>query len=318
MNNFINHKIYFIILLLLFISASLMGQSVLNEVTGRTWMDKNLGATQIATSSTDSEAYGSLFQWGRDADGHESRTSATSNTTSNTDIPNHSNFILADPDWRSPSNDSLWQGITGINNPCPEGFRLPTEAEFEEERLSWSSNNADGAFASPLKLTLTGARSRMSGQIGNVGTFAGYRTSTISGTTCRVLGISSSNSFMGSRERADGNCIRCIQDENALGMVDKDYGLAISFNLYKNYPNPFNPTTTIKYDISKKMQIQISIYDMMGRKVKSLVNEVQNSGVHSVIWDATNHYGKSVSAGLYLYKVSAGNFQKIEKMIFLK
>jgi len=56
----------------------------------------------------------------------------------------------------------------------------------------------------------------------------------------------------------------------------------------------------------------------MGRKVKSLVNEVQNSGVHSVIWDATNHYGKSVSAGLYLYKVSAGNFQKIEKMIFLK
>ena len=197
------------------ISAFLMAQTVTNPITGRTWMDKNLGAAQVATSSTDANAYGDLYQWGRNSDGHESRSSQTVNTLSNTDNPGHSNFILANSDWRNPPNDNLWQGTTGINNPCPAGFRLPTEEEFEEERSSWTSNDANGAFLSPLKLTLTGARSRMSGQIGNVGTFAGYRTSTLDGSSsCRVMGISSSNAFMGNRERADGNCIRCILDMN--------------------------------------------------------------------------------------------------------
>ena len=115
-----------------------------------------------------------------------------------------------------------WMPINGINNPCPQGFRIPTESEFEEERLSWVSNNSKGAFNSPLKLTLTGERSRVSGQIGNVGTFVGYRTSTLSGTSTRVMGISLTNSFMGTRERADGNCIRCIMDEINLGDLNGD------------------------------------------------------------------------------------------------
>ena len=203
----------------------MIGQTVTNPITGKTWMDKNIGASQVATSPTDSEAYGDLFQWGRDSDGHESRISQTVNTLSNSDYPNHSNFIIANTDWRFPPNDNLWQGSLSINNPCPAGFRLPTEEEFEEERLSWNSNDANGAFQSPLKLTLTGARSRMSGQIGNMGTFAGYRTSTLDGSSsCRVMGISSSNAFMGNRERADGNCIRCIMDmeDSIQGDINND------------------------------------------------------------------------------------------------
>ena len=188
---------------------------VTNPVTGKTWMDRNLGATQVATSITDVDSYGDLYQWGRDTDGHQLRTSNTTAVASATNAPNHPDFILASLDWLVTSDDNLWQGVDGINNPCPLGFRLPTEAEVESERLSWSSNDAAGAFASPLKLSIGGARSRMSGAIGNVGTFVGYRTSTLNGSQTRLLGISLSTSFMGNRERADGNCIRCIQDENS-------------------------------------------------------------------------------------------------------
>jgi hypothetical protein len=91
-----------------------------------------------------------------------------------------------------------------------------------------------------------------------------------------------------------------------------------SIELHQNYPNPFNPTTTIKYDISEQIQVKISIYDMMGHEVKFITNEFQSPGVHSVIWDARNNEGKPVSAGLYLYQVSAGNFQKFKKMVLLK
>ena len=194
--------------------------TVYNPVTGRTWMDKNLGASQVAISFDDVNAFGDLYQWGRASDGHQLRNSTTTTVLSSSNSPNHSDFILASSDWLSFSNDSLWQGVNGINNPCPDGFRLPTEEEFEAERLSWSSNDAAGAFASVLKLTIGGARSRTSGAIGNVGTFVGYRTSTLNGNQSRLLGIAISNSFTANRDRADGNCIRCIKNESSTSIVE--------------------------------------------------------------------------------------------------
>ena len=211
-----------IIFLSVAMSSSISAQvtTVYNPITGETWMDRNLGATQIATSFDDVNAYGDLYQWGRNTDGHQIRTSSTTSILSTTNSPNHSDFILANSDWLTVSDDNLWQGVNGINNPCPLGFRLPTEAELEAERLSWISNDAAGAFASPLKLTVGGARSRMSGAIGNVGTFVGYRTSDLDGLQSRMLGISLTTSLMGDRDRADGNCVRCIQDETANSILE--------------------------------------------------------------------------------------------------
>ncbi|MDF1517225.1 MAG: hypothetical protein P1P79_04715, partial [Lutibacter sp.] len=102
-------------------------KDVYNSKTGKTWMNKNLGASQVATSPTDSLAYGDLYQWGRLMDGHEKRTSGTTTTLSSSDTPGHSNFILASSmpnDWRSPQNVNLWQGLVSTNNPCPTGYRL--------------------------------------------------------------------------------------------------------------------------------------------------------------------------------------------------
>ncbi len=100
-------------------------------------MALNLGASQVATSSADPAAYGTLYQWGRLGDGHEYRSSPTTTQQSSTDEPGHGRFILPPLghfDWRNPGNDSLWQGVSGINNPCPAGFRVPTAAEWETEK----------------------------------------------------------------------------------------------------------------------------------------------------------------------------------------
>ena len=293
-------------------------QTVYNPITGRTWMDRNLGAIQVATSITDTASFGSLYQWGRAADGHELRTSSTVNTTSSADTTGHSYFILSDSDWRSPPNDSLWRGLFGINNPCPEGFRLPTENEFEAERLTWTSNDANGAFNSPLKLSLAGARSRMNGAIGNVGTFSGYRTSTVNGTLSRVLGIGQSNSQMGNRDRADGNCVRCIRDQQTqVSVINKEL-IPELFALHQNYPNPFNPITNLSYDLAEDLFVSITIYDLLGNVINNLVSENQSSGYKSVQWNATNNQGQPVSAGVYLYRIEAGEFRQTRKMILLK
>ena len=188
---------------------------VLNPATGKTWMDRNLGASRAATSSTDAEAYGDLYQWGRAADGHQKRTSGTTSTLSNSDTPGHGDFIIGmgSPwDWRSPQNDNLWQGVNGINNPCPAGYRLPTEAELNSERLSWSSNNAAGAFASPLKLPVAGYRNFSYGSLFNVGSYGRYWSSTVDGSLSRSLFFSSSTAYMLSGSRANGSSVRCLKD----------------------------------------------------------------------------------------------------------
>ena len=189
--------------------------NVTNPTTGLIWMDRNLGASQVATSSTDQNAYGDLYQWGRRSDGHQCRTSPPTATLSSVDQPAHGNFILASNapyDWRSPQNTNLWQGVNGVNNPCPSGYRLPTETELNNERLSWSSNNGAGAFASPLKWTLAGYRYSSNGSLYDVGTLGYYWSSTVSGTYSRYLYFNSSSANMYDYYRANGFSVRCLKN----------------------------------------------------------------------------------------------------------
>ena len=103
----------------------------------------------------------------------------------------------------------------------------------------------------------------------------------------------------------------------ALGAVD-GYAIPDEFSVHQNYPNPFNPVTTLRYDLPKNSLVTIIIYDMMGREVKTLINQTQDAGYRSVIWDATNDYGKPVSAGIYLYQIQAGEYMQTKKMVLLK
>ncbi len=189
---------------------------VTNPVTGKTWMDRNLGASQVATSSTDALAYGDLYQWGRASDGHQCRNSFITNVRSSTDVVNNSNFIYTNNspyDWRSPSNDNLWQGINGINNPCPTGYRIPTYSELFDELNSWTVANADGAFNSPLKLTLAGNRDFISTAFENVGSRGTYWSSSVfNGGSYTLVFQNGATTGLINRNRSSGITVRCIKN----------------------------------------------------------------------------------------------------------
>lgn len=185
---------------------------VVSPVTGRTWMDRNLGASQAATSASDALAYGDLYQWGRFADGHQCRNSNTTNVVSNTANPNHGNFILTNSlNWLSPENGNLWQWVNGINNPCPAGYRIPTVIEVEAERSGWSTNDANGAFNSPLKLPLGGQRDRSTGNILELNTGGAIWTH-IPTILYYRLNNSPNAGVLGNVSRAFGTSVRCIKD----------------------------------------------------------------------------------------------------------
>uniref|UniRef100_UPI0040481012 hypothetical protein n=1 Tax=Algoriphagus sp. TaxID=1872435 RepID=UPI0040481012 len=181
------------------------------SLTGRVWMDRNLGATQVATSSTDAAAYGDLYQWGRGTDGHQLRTSSTTTQKSSSNTPGNANFILTDADWRSTTNDLLWQGEYGINNPCPSGFRVPTKAEWEAERNSWVGAGSVGAFGS-LKLTMAGRRDESPGTFASIGTWGGYWSSTINSTKADRISFDNNGWGLQEKPRAQGLSVRCIKD----------------------------------------------------------------------------------------------------------
>jgi len=107
-----------------------------------------------------------------------------------------------------------------------------------------------------------------------------------------------------------------VLDNTSLSLSDDL--IPTSFVLHQNYPNPFNPITTLHYDLPEQSNVNIIIYDIMGRELKTLVNTTQDAGFKSVIWDATNNQGNPVSAGVYLYQIQAGEFVQTKKMLLLK
>ena len=90
------------------------------------------------------------------------------------------------------------------------------------------------------------------------------------------------------------------------------------FELYQNYPNPFNPVTTIQYDVPKPSQVKIEIFNMLGQRVRLLIDKKQNPGRYTIQWDARNDQGNFVAAGLYICRMRAGDFVKSLKLILVK
>ena len=90
------------------------------------------------------------------------------------------------------------------------------------------------------------------------------------------------------------------------------------FSLSQNYPNPFNPVTKIKYDIAKQGNVKLSIFDITGRKIVSLVNEKQDAGTYSVFWNGKNDFGKILPGGMYVYRIESDSFSSTKKLLFIK
>ena len=99
---------------------------------------------------------------------------------------------------------------------------------------------------------------------------------------------------------------------------EEEIAIPTVYALEQNYPNPFNPSTQIRYALPEQTMVTISIYDMMGRKVRTLVNQSMSPGYHTTLWNATGDKGLPVSAGMYIYTIHAGSYHHMKKMVLLK
>ncbi len=105
---------------------------------------------------------------------------------------------------------------------------------------------------------------------------------------------------------------------NSVGVDNRSETFPQGFVLEQNFPNPFNPSTTLRYELPEDGLVNVTIYDMMGRQVSTLVSSHQTAGYKSIQWNATNDFGKPASAGVYLYQIQAGEFVQTKKMVLLK
>lgn len=203
--------------------------------TGRTWLDRNLGASIVSQNDyrDDEESFGDYYQWGRCSDGHEKLNSDLIDVCSRSTDTIHGDFIIIDtydeshePDWLTESNNGLWQGVHGINNPCPPGFRLPTIEEFEEEMIEFSKNN-DDFLKNFLIAPLACDRSNFDGLYDNttysfqgIGIRGVLWTSSICNDKSYALSFDKDDGFLFDSDeihkiedsRATGIPIRCIKD----------------------------------------------------------------------------------------------------------
>jgi len=183
-------------------------QLVTSPATGKVWLDRNIGATQVATSVSDSNSYGFLFQFGRSADNHQFRNSATTTTLEVSHTNTTSNFVLNSNNWSNNMSSYVWQSDWEgkvMNDVCPPGFRLPTLAEISAEISGFSTGNMSGAFSSFLKMPANEQRDNNSGNITN------YTYAYLWLANQSYIYFSASGAFNASGPINVGHGVRCIK-----------------------------------------------------------------------------------------------------------
>ncbi len=130
------------------------------------------------------------------------------------------------------------------------------------------------------------------------------------GTSWYDLGTNATPSDVGIRARATLTLAQSIDDKEITAPND--------FIMSQNYPNPFNSATTIDYSIPRQLPVTIDIYNLLGQKVKSIIDEVKPAGNYTAIWDGTDSNNRSASTGVYYYRISAGNMTDVKKLVLLK
>ncbi len=235
------------------------------------------------------DEYGGLYQW---AEAVQYKNGASNNTT-----PSFTGFV---------------QGI------CPEGWHIPQYSEIK--KLATYIDN-DGRKINKLGTNTTGFSGLLSGYSYassliylNMGyeTFF-WTTKTLENIHASTMWLSTETAFsiILAEPKINGNCVRCIKDITT--PVTDEVQNVNKFSLDQNFPNPFNPSTTIKYSIPVSNIVSLKVYNILGKEVADLVNEYKNSGTYEVEFNAAN-----LSSGTYFYKIKSGNYMETKKLLLLK
>jgi len=196
--------------------------TVTSPYTGRVWLDRNLGASQVCTTFNDAACYGDYYQWGRGFDGHQDSGSATTATLATNVNSAGSSFITSGSspfDWTTVDSDGSLRLVkwlqTDGSSVCPAGFLVPNVAELKAETLDNGVTNRATAFSNFLKLPSAGERTRFSGSMNAVGSWGSmwYSTVTYGDSTSRSFHFDSNLAYtFGYGSRASGLSVRCMKD----------------------------------------------------------------------------------------------------------
>jgi len=149
---------------------------------------------------------------------------------------------------------------------------------------------------------------------------SGVKVVMIGATPININKLGELNLMLKSKEakiQISGNTIINNLESRTLAAVTVGQ-IPANFELSQNYPNPFNPSTTIKYGVSEPTKVRLSIYNIEGQLVATLVNETQEAGFYSVNWNGRNDFGQQLASGMYIYRIDAGNFVATKKLMLMK
>ena len=282
------------------------GDSIPNVTDAPTWVGLTTGAYCEYNNDVNNVAtYGRLYNWYAVAD---SRNIAPAGW-----------HVASDAEWKQlemtlgmsqAQADSIdWRGTT-------EGGKLK-----EAGTTHWNTPNTGATNESSFSALPGGYRYIGNGSYDYVGYSAYFWSSTeyVSGTAwSRRLSYYYSDLSRNGYYKGFGFSVRCVNDI-PVG-VDEHGGAEHpnAFRLAQNYPNPFNPVTTIEYNLPKRTQVTIEIFNVLGQKVRTLVNETRSAGSYRIEWNGNDDSGDPVSTGVYLYRFRAGDFVETKKMVLLK
>lgn len=294
--------------------------------TSEEWMQTNLGAyynkvghpsfnpDAIPASVSDYNAFGSVFQWGRYSDGHElinwisgteninTSVNLTTVTTVTGDVANHNRMILSQQ-WQQTPNSNLWQGESGLNNPCPKGFRVPLQSEYTKESTLNGFQNINDAFNSDFKIVGPGARRYQDGLFENPpGVQSVYWTSGVQNQNISYDYHFQSTVYEHSTVRGFAFCVRCILLKYEFSICEDDsdgveqYPISnMSTEIQSDYPN-LNVTFYDNYENAYTGTSQ-------GQYIDSVtVSFINNPNIiYARLSDSDNNTTDVIKINIYLY-----------------
>lgn len=217
----------YILLLPFFLNAQMINfngleyRVIKSPITGKYWLDRNLGARQSCESMDDNLCFGDYYQWGRKSNGHEKLSNKVSSQIRlKEDLNNNGKYIVVNKsstfDWRMQQNDKLWSNGKSLNNVCPKGYRLPSQEEISIETVDATKphkvTNNKTAFTHFLKIPSSGFRTLCQGDVTKKGKNGSLWSSSPYERESFYLDFNSDEALMTTGSRAEGLPVRCIKN----------------------------------------------------------------------------------------------------------